>query len=79
MTNPTKAKIQQGKDSELMSPMEVAIRWRCARSTVDRITEREGMSRLYLGKGANGMVRYFRAEVIAFEERQTIKRKKSYR
>jgi len=40
---------------------------RCGRSSVDRIAHRAGLHRLCLGTGRNGMVRYIRKEVEAYE------------
>ena len=53
--------------SPYFSPRELAARWRCARSSVDRIARRAGLHRLCLGIGKNGMVRYVRKEVEALE------------
>jgi hypothetical protein len=50
-----------------ISPKELAERWRCAWSSVDRIARRAGIKRLYLGEGKNGMVRFLRKEVEAYE------------
>lgn len=58
--------------SPYIAPKELAARWRCSRSTVDRITRREGFTRVCLGMGNNGMVRYLRKEVIAYEESRRI-------
>jgi hypothetical protein len=52
---------------ELMTPKELAERWQCSRSSVDRIARRNGFVRLCLGEGRNGMVRYVRKEVEAYE------------
>ena len=52
---------------ELMTPKELAARWQCSRSSVDRIGRRNGFTRLCLGDGRNGMVRYVRKEVEAYE------------
>lgn len=54
------------------SPKELAERWRCSRSSVDRIAERAGLKRLYLGVGRRGMVRYIREEVERYEESRRI-------
>lgn len=51
-----------------LSPKELAERWRCARSSVDRIAARAGLRRVCLGKGRNGMVRYLREEVERYEQ-----------
>ena len=56
-----------------LSPRDLAVRWRCSRSTVDRIVEREGLTRLCLGEGQNGIIRYFLAEVEELEESRLLK------
>jgi hypothetical protein len=58
--------------SPYITPGELAARWRCSRSTVDRIARREGFTRVCLGTGDNGIVRYLRMEVIAYEESRQI-------
>ena len=55
-----------------VSPRELMERWRCSRSSVDRTAKREGWTRAYLGEGRNGMVRFLREEVEAFEETRQI-------
>jgi hypothetical protein len=50
-----------------IAPAELAERWRCARSSVDRIARRAGLTRFCPGEGKNGMVRYIRKEVEAYE------------
>lgn len=54
--------------SPFLSPKELAERWRCARSSVDRIARRAGLGRVYLGGGRRGMVRYIREEVERYEK-----------
>ena len=54
-------------ESPYISPSELVARWRCGRSSVDRIARREGFSRVCLGEGKNGMVRYLAKEVISYE------------
>jgi hypothetical protein len=54
-------------DPPYLSPKELQERWRCARSSVDRIARRAGLTRFCLGEGRNGIVRYSRKEVEAFE------------
>lgn len=51
-----------------VSPRELAARWQCSRSSVDRIARRAGLSRMFLGEGRNGMVRYVREEVEHYEQ-----------
>ena len=55
-----------------ISPKELAERWSCSRSSVDRIARRVGLSRLCIGEGKNGSIRYLRKEVIAYEEESLI-------
>ena len=68
-----------GKDTHqttgqtLVSPKELASRWQCSRTQVDRIARREGLTRLMLGEGRNGMVRFVLREVEAFESRRQVK------
>ena len=56
--------------SPFFSPRELQERWRCSRTSVDRIARRAGMARFCLGEGRNGIVRYSRKEVEAFEAKR---------
>jgi hypothetical protein len=56
--------------SPYFSPRELAERWRVSRSSVDRIAARTGLTRLYLGTGRNGAVRYIREEVESMERQR---------
>ena len=67
-----KKKYSQPEVSPYIAPVELVERWRCARSSIDRIARRAGMKRLYLGEGKNGIVRYLRREVEAYEASQLI-------
>lgn len=58
--------------SPYISPKELAERWACSRSSVDRIARRIGLQRLCIGQGKNGTVRYLRTEVIAYEEESLV-------
>lgn len=58
--------------SPFISPNELAERWQCARSSVDRIARRAGIKRICLGEGKNGMVRFLRKEVEAYEHDRMI-------
>lgn len=60
------------QESPYLSPNELASRWRCARSSVDRIARRAGMKRMFLGEGKNGVVRYIKKEVEAYEASRVI-------
>ena len=53
-----------------ISPKELAERWQCSRSSVDRIARRAKLRRFCFGKGQNGMIRYLRKEVIAYERKK---------
>ena len=53
--------------SPYIAPRELVERWQCSRSSVDRIARRAGLTRLCLGHGRNGIVRYLREEVEAYE------------
>ena len=75
----TKSRRSLGKSpaSEVLaapyiSPKELASRWRCGRTSVDRIASRAGMTRVYLGEGKNGIVRYLVKEVEAYEASRLI-------
>jgi len=65
------AHINEGQEL-YMSPKELAARWKCGRSTADRIARREGFRHLALGVGRNGTIRYVREDVIAYEQRRVI-------
>jgi hypothetical protein len=58
--------------TDYLSPAELSLRWKCSRSSVDRIARRAGFTRLCLGTGRNGMVRYLRKEVDAYEGSRTV-------
>ncbi len=58
--------------SPYVSPKELAARWRCSRSTVDRIARRESFTRVCLSSGNNGIVRYILKEVVAYEETRRV-------
>jgi len=58
---------EHGDVTAYLSPAELSLRWKCSRSSVDRIARRAGFTRLCLGVGRNGMVRYLREEVEAYE------------
>ena len=66
------SKPRLSEPSPYLSPRELAVRWRCARSSVDRIARRAGLRRVCLGTGARGMVRYLREEVERFEQTRLV-------
>ena len=59
-------------ESKYIAAKELAERWQCARSTVDRIARNAGFTRLCLGNGKNGIVRFVREEVEQYERDRTI-------
>jgi hypothetical protein len=59
--------------SPYITPRELSVRWICSRSSVDRIARRARLTRLLLGEGRNGMVRYIREEVERYDESRHIK------
>jgi hypothetical protein len=67
----SKAKSNQ-TESPYVSPNELAARWRCSRSSVDRIARSAGLTRLCLGTGRAGIVRFIRKEVEAFENTRRV-------
>jgi len=52
---------------EYISPRQLAIRWDCSRTSAQRIVDRAGISKYYLGEGKNGLVRYSIKEIQAYE------------
>lgn len=60
-------------ESPYIAPNELAERWQCSRSSVDRIARRARLTRLCLGDGRNGMVRYIRKEVEAYEHTRRVR------
>ena len=59
-------------ESPYISPRELVKRWKCSRSSVDRIAQRAGLRRVCLGEGRNGLIRYIRKEVEAYEAQRTV-------
>lgn len=55
-----------------ITPKELAKRWGCSRSSVDRYARMAGLTRLCLGYGKNGSVRYLRKEVLAYEQERLV-------
>lgn len=60
-------------ESLYISPNELAARWCCSRSSVDRIARRANLTRCCLGEGRNGIVRYIRKEVEAYEASRQVR------
>jgi len=60
------------REMPYISPKELAERWSCSRSSVDRIARRAGLSRLCIGERKNGSIRYLRKEVVAYEEQRLV-------
>jgi hypothetical protein len=57
--------------STYISPREWADQLRCSLATVYRIADRARFRRLCVGHGRNGMVRYFREDIEAYEKTHT--------
>lgn len=55
-----------------ITPKQLAERWQCSRSTVDRIARREGFTRLCLSDKDKGAIRYKRKEVIEYEKNRQV-------
>lgn len=53
--------------SRYVSPRQLAERWNCSRTAAQRIADRAGIAKYYLGEGRNGMVRYAVADIEAYE------------
>lgn len=66
------SKTRSEEDRPYLSPSELAVRWRCSRTSVDRIARRAQLTRVCLGTGANGIIRYKTEEVIAYEASREI-------
>ena len=60
-----------------LSPGQLADRWACARTTAQRIAMRAGISKVFLGHGRNGMVRYPLEEIEAYERARTFRNKQA--
>ena len=55
------------RGARYLSPRQLAERWDCSRTTAQRIVDRAGLSKYFLGEGRNGLVRYAMDEVESFE------------
>ena len=55
------------------SPRDLAERWRCSRTGAQDIARREGFTKVFLGEGKRGMVRYLRSEVEAYEASRIVR------
>ncbi len=60
------------RESEYITPNELAARWQCSRSSVDRYAQQAGFTRLCLGDGKNSTVRFLRKEVYAYEKERQV-------
>ncbi len=69
-----KSHSKEPQKSPYIRPKELAIRWQCSRSSVDRYAKNADISKLYLGNGENSIVLYDRKEVEAYEETRRITR-----
>lgn len=55
-----------------LSQSQLAVRWNCSHTSVQRIAERSGIARYLLGEGKNGMVRYRLDEIEAYEKARCV-------
>ena len=62
----------QTADSQYLTPNELAARWKCSRTSVDRYTRHAGLTRLCLGNGKNSSIRFLRKEVEAYEKERQV-------
>lgn len=62
-----------GNGETYISPRELVVRWRCSRATVDRIAVRACLTRLCLGDGRNGIIRYLLKEVEQYEQSRMLR------
>lgn len=58
--------------SPYFSPRDLAERWRCSRTTVQRIVTQARIGKVILGNGKHGSVRYVRADVEAYERARSL-------
>ena len=62
----------QTEEQVYISARQLAIRWDCSRNSAHRTAERAGITKVFLGKGRNGMVRYALDEVVRYETSRAI-------
>ena len=67
------SRSETSAESPYVAPKELAHRWQCSRTSVDRLARLAGLHRVCLGNGRNGTVRYIREEVEAYEESRRVK------
>lgn len=64
---PNNKDIDSGCKNEFLSPRQLAMRWDCSRTTAQRIADRVGIPKYYLGEGKNGLVRYAMQDIESYE------------
>ena len=64
--------VSPNTESEYLTPNELATRWQCSRTSVDRYARKAGFTRMYLGDGKNSLVRFLRKEVMAYEKERQV-------
>jgi len=72
MNHSRNTEVMNASGVRFLSPRQLAIRWDCSRTTAQRIADRAGISKYFLGEGKNGMVRYPLKEVEAYETQRRI-------
>ena len=61
-----------GSPSPYISPRELAERWRCSRTSAQRIANQAGFGKTCLGNGKHASVRYRRADVESYEQARSV-------
>ena len=57
----------QTEEQVYISARQLAIRWDCSRNTAHRTAKRAGITKVFLGEGRNGIVRYSLEEIVRYE------------
>lgn len=65
--------VFHSEDDALISPKAAAKLLDCSRTSVDRIANRAGWTRVFLGHGRNGLSRYRLNEVKRFIEERSVR------
>jgi hypothetical protein len=65
---PISARKEKPVSEEYCTVDELARRWACSRTSVNRIIAAAGITRTLLGEGTKGIVRIPREEVLAYEK-----------
>lgn len=58
--------------SPYISPRELAERWRCSRTSAQRIAKQAGIGKLVLGNGKHASIRYVRVDIERYEQARQV-------